>query len=189
MSTTALTAVLAKLAGLSTVAKAGVGLAVTAGVLGATAAVPAVAGEIRHVGDEQVVVATTDESTTDVTADPTAEPTDDPTAEPTDDPTAEPTDDPTVALPGWRDTETFGAWVSAQAREGGVDGQQIALAAHERNQLRAENRLGEGTDESPATGDQDNDQDEVKDQDNDQDEVRDQDKVKDQDKDKARDRD
>lgn len=163
MSTTALTAVLAKLAGLGTAAKATVGLAVAAGAVSAAAGVPMVVHEIATVGGDQVVVSTTDEPTRDVTAEPTVEPTADPSTEPTDDPSTEPTDDPAVAMPGWQDAETFGAWVSAQARAGEVDGQQIAAAAHERNQLRAASRVGteDATDDSgdqEQIGDQDKDQ-------------------------------
>ena len=133
MSTTALAAVLAKLAGLGSAAKATVGLAVAAGAVGAASGVPIAAHELANVGGEQVVVSTTDRPTYDVTADPTVEPTDDAT---------EPADDATTT-PGAQEAERFGAMVSTQARNGGVDGQQVAAAAHERNQLRAENRAAD----------------------------------------------
>ncbi len=155
MSTSALTAVLAKLAGLGTAAKATVGVAVAVGAVGAAAGVPVVVHEIASVGDSQVVVSTSDEPTADVTAEPTSEPTDgssaEPTSEPTSDPTSVPTSDPTAS--SWQDAATFGAWVSAQARAGEVDGQQIAAAAHERNQLRAQTRTAV-QDPTDTSGDQ-----------------------------------
>lgn len=140
MSTTALAVVLAKLSGLGVGAKAAVGLAVAAGAVGVTAAAPAVADLV----DEQVVVADeaatpTEEATEQPTTEPTTDPTSDPTAVPTEDPTA----DPTEPADGWQDAETFGAWVRTQAREGGVDGQEIAAAAQERNQVRAAERTGD----------------------------------------------
>jgi len=169
MSTTALAAVLAKLAGLGTAAKATVGLAVAAGAVGAAAGVPMTVHEIANVGGEQVVVSTTDQPTRDVTADPTAEPTDDATS-----------------IPGAQEAERFGAEVSTQARTGGVDGQQIAAAAHERNQLREENRIGaekaaDLSGDKDQTGDQDQDQardrDQTGDQTGDQDQTRDRDQT------------
>lgn len=195
MSTTALAAVLAKFAGLNVAAKAAVGIAVAAGAVGAAAGVPAVVAEINGPSSEQVAVADdpTEAPTAEPTDDPTTDPTADPTSEPTEDPTAEPTDEPS----GWQDFATFGQWVRTQAREGGVDGQAVAAAAHERNQVRAENRVQDGTCDATTTdctGDQDQEQ--ARDQDRDQDGTcdatstdctgdQDQDQVKDQTKDQT----
>ena len=161
MSTTALTAVLAKFAGLNLAAKAGLGIAVAVGAVGAAAGVPAVVAESTGVGSNQVVVASTDEPTTETndesstetndessteTSDELAtETSDETTAESTDESTdgttAEPTDESTDATDDadegdGQKADTFGAWVSAQARQGGVDGRVISEAAHARNQER-----------------------------------------------------
>ena len=144
-ATSALTAVMAKFGGLSLVAKAGVGIAVAVGV---AAGAPAVAVAVNGAGDDPVIVSPTAEPTADPTVEPTAEPS--PTVEPTVEPTAEPTADPTsIPTPepsddpedpadgGSQDGDNFGAWVSTQAHEGGVDGQEISQAAHARNEQRA----------------------------------------------------
>ncbi|MGN8247094.1 hypothetical protein ACTHAM_000766 [Cellulomonas soli] len=136
MSVTALTTVLAKFAGLHVAAKAGVGLAVAAGAVGAAAGTPVVIEELTGPQDVQVAPAATvspsSESTAEATAEASAAPTDTAT-EPTGAPTVAPSGDPTTS---WQDAETFGAWVSQDARDGGVDGQEISAAARERAALR-----------------------------------------------------
>ena len=118
-------------------AKAGVGIAVAAGVLGVAAAVPAVADAVVDGGD-QVVVAPTGEPTAEPTAVPTAEPTVEPTTVPAEEPSVEAGAEEAVEAdvadaPG---ADSFGAWVSEQAKDGGVDGQAISEAAHQRNDER-----------------------------------------------------
>ncbi|GEL98718.1 hypothetical protein [Cellulomonas terrae] len=117
-------------------------IAVTAGVLTVAVAVPAVADATTNDGSDQVVVAPTEEPTVEPTTEPTPEPTVEPTveppAEPSGEPSAETVTDPTIELgeadePG---SDSFGAWVSAQAHDGGVDGQAISEAAHQRNDER-----------------------------------------------------
>lgn len=146
-ATSALTAVMAKFGGLSLVAKAGVGIAVAVGV---AAGAPAVAVAVNGAGDDPVIVSPTAEPRTDPTVEPaaepsptvepTVEPTAEPTADPTSTPTPEPSDDPEDPADGGSQDgqgDNFGAWVSTQAHEGGVDGQEISQAAHARNEQRA----------------------------------------------------
>jgi hypothetical protein len=121
MSTTALAAVLAKFAGLNIAGKAVVGLAVAAGTVGAVGGIPAVANHLAgSPKDAQVAVtAPAVESTADASA--TQEPTEGATDAAVEAKDHGPTDLPTAA--------TFGQRVAADARDGGVDGQQIAAEA------------------------------------------------------------
>src|SRR5690606_15084040 len=138
VSTTALTAVLAKLAGLNAAGKAAVGLAVATGAVGAAAGVPAViepetvvveetTTEDETVVEDEVVVedVVTDEVSDEVVEDGTEE-TEDVVADEDED-----TDE--KELP---EAASFGQSVAADARDGGVDGQEIAARAHERNEAR-----------------------------------------------------
>ena len=133
MSTTTLAAVVAKLAGLGLPAKAA-GVAVAVAAIGG---VPAGAHAVTS-DDAPAVVdptsdpasAPTDEPTT-PTPTPSDSPTDVPTEEPTDDPTDDPTDEPTGKdLPAASD---FGQSVAADARDGGVDGQEISERARQKS--------------------------------------------------------
>jgi hypothetical protein len=131
MSSTTLAAVLAKLAGLSLPVKAA-GVAVAIGVIGGVPAAAHAVGtpHVRVAVDE--TPAPTDSSTAgtstgaqddeqgDATADPTAQPT------ATDAPTSVPSPAPTHTLPA---AAAFGQRVAADARDGGVDGQQISQEA------------------------------------------------------------
>ena len=183
---TALSVILAKVAGLNLAAKTAVGVAVAAGTVGAAAGVPVVLDEIA--ADQQMVVVS------EVVEEPTVDPTTDSTADPTTDPTEEPVDEATddsedaVDESGAQDAENFGQWVRTQAREGGVNGQDVAEAAHERNRVRAEERTGE---ESPDDADQSRtrDRDRDEDQDGDEDCDQDQDQSQAKDQDQSRDRD
>lgn len=118
------------------VAKVGIGLAVAVGAVGVAVA-PAIADSAVDDGGDQVVVSPTDEPT----AEPTTEPTEVPVVEPTVAPSDDAADDSEDAVDGAADADgppadSFGAWVSTQAHEGGVDGQAISEAAHERNDAR-----------------------------------------------------
>jgi len=110
VSSTALAAVLAKLAGLNVAGKVVVALAVAAGAVGAAGAAPAIADQLSGTPQTAQVA----------TVEPTDAPTDVPTVEPTDAPTARP------VLPG---ASTFGQQVAKDARAGGVDGQKISALA------------------------------------------------------------
>ncbi len=172
MSTTALTALLAKLAGVSTLAKAGVGFVVVAGAAGAAVAAPAVIANTAQVGEQHVVVATNGVEAPDVTPGPTV--------------------DPSTALPGFQER----AVVAMQIRAADGDGQQVAVATQARNQVRATDRVGttDGTDATALPGDRTQDKDRLADQDRtqdkdrlaDQDRTQDMDRLADQDKDQVR---
>jgi hypothetical protein len=143
MSSTAIAAVVAKLAGLGLPAKA-VGVAVALGVVGGAPAVAHVASQDdAPAAVESTTAPNTDPTATatptaEPTATPTAEPTATPTAEPTATPTAEPTATPTPTKPGkgpgdLPSAATFGQSVAADARDGGVNGQEIAARAREKS--------------------------------------------------------
>lgn len=131
MSTSTAAALLAKIASLGTAGKAAVGLTVAAGVVGAAAAMPAMAESSNDsVPTPSVSVAAepTTEPTEGPTAEPTSEPSETPTAEATESPRPSPSDLPSAAA--------FGQSVAADARDGGVDGHVISQEAHARNQAR-----------------------------------------------------
>lgn len=145
MSTAALTTVLAKFTGLSAAAKAGVGLTVAAGAVGAAAGTPLVVDELTDPPQVQVAPAATDSPSATPTT-PAPEGTESATPAPTD----VPGEDPTTS---WQDAETFGAWVSQDARDGGVDGQEISQAARERAELRRSTDQETTTPVEPGEGD------------------------------------
>lgn len=129
-------AAVAKLAALSLPAKAtGLGLAVA---LGATGGVAAYAADAD--GTETEVVDVTE---AEPTADPVADDADD-ADDPADadaangDEGTEDGEDPAVEAPGrdLPDAAQFGQSVAADARDGGVDGQEIRERAHDRNEAR-----------------------------------------------------
>ena len=152
----------ATLAGLCLPAKAtGIGLAVA---LGATGGVAAVAADQSEADTGVVEV-----------ADPTPEPTADPTA-PTGDPAEDGTEDDGAESGEEHDAESgesgedresgadgeerelpeaaaFGQSVAADARDGGVDGQEIRERAHERNQERRADAVAPD-DADPSAGDE-----------------------------------
>lgn len=143
----------AKLTALSVPAKAA--------TLGVAVALGATGGVVAYATDalDDVVEVTDDEA-------PTAEPTeggDDDVAvvEVTDD-AGDPGEDGEVGDTGDKqlpEAAAFGQSVAQDARDGGVDGQEIAARAHERNEERQAARHGEDTDEpvveptDPATPD------------------------------------
>jgi len=126
VSTSTAAAVLAKIAGLGTAGRTALGLVVATGVVGVAAAVPAMADPSN---DPVPPVPSASAS-----ADPTKAPEPTESAEPSEVPEAteaprpSPTDLPSAAA--------FGQSVAADARDGGVDGQEISERAHERNDLR-----------------------------------------------------
>ena len=126
MSTSTAAAVLAKIAGLGTAGRTALALVVATGVVGVAAAVPAMADPSN---DPVPPVPSASAS-----ADPTKAPEPTESAEPSEVPEAteaprpSPTDLPSAAA--------FGQSVAADARDGGVDGQEISERAHERNDLR-----------------------------------------------------
>lgn len=142
MSTTALAAVLAKFAGLNAAAKGAVGLAVAAGAVGAAGGVPVLVDEVSGGTDEVAIVepVTEDVVDDDSPAEPAGEePADDADAvtDPEDGTEEEPTDGsvpgPDHELPA---AAAFGQSVAADARDGGVVGQEIAERAKEAAQER-----------------------------------------------------
>lgn len=159
MSTTALAAVVAKLTGLSIAGKAAVGIAVAAGCV---VAAPAVAHQVAEAPApaDTAVVEPVDPGTTDPidATDPT-----DPTGDQDQDQVrdedcdtdgdgvvdqdqdGDQTQDQVCDLDQTQDRDrdgelpeaaSFGQGVAADARDGGVDGQQVRELAHERNELR-----------------------------------------------------
>jgi hypothetical protein len=120
-------------------AKAAIGLAASALVLGGIGVAGAVTGDEADTGSSTV---TSDETSETTAPDPSVETSDTTdTSDPGDEGDAselteeEPAVEGEVGeLPGPDDN--FGQWVSAQAREGGVDGQEISAAAHARNEAR-----------------------------------------------------
>lgn len=104
-------ALLTKVAGLSVAGKAALGVAIVAGAAGAVTAAPAVAQQFTAPTTAPVPV---------VSASASAEPSEGADAH------AAPHPGPT-ALPS---AAAFGQSVAAQARNGGVDGQQISQEAH-----------------------------------------------------------
>lgn len=140
MSTTTLAAVVAKLAALGLPAKAA-GVAVAVGVIGG---VPAVAHAVDSSHQTPAVVETTTSPTGEPTVEPSTAPTDEPTAIPTDDATAAPTptEEPSAPAPeptrpasdkDLPETASFGQSVAEDARDGGVDGQEIAEQARQKS--------------------------------------------------------
>ncbi|HWS58920.1 MAG TPA: hypothetical protein VN257_10295 [Actinotalea sp.] len=153
---TALAAALTKLTGLSVGARAALGLAVAVGVIGAG---PAMAAQLDEVDDTAGIVIV---ETGDMLDDEATEPTD--TDEPTDgedtdgeDTDGEDVDGEDVDGDAGEDVEAppadlpeaaaFGQAVAADARDGGVDGQEISAMAHERNAAR---RAAEEAPDDPA---------------------------------------
>jgi hypothetical protein len=141
VSTSTAAAVLAKIAGLGTAAKTALGLVVATGVVGALTAIPAMAESGDHPAAPLPGAS--------ATAEPTEAPEPSETAEPSEDATEAPRPAPTD-LPS---AAAFGQSVAADARDGGVDGQQISDEAHARNDLRKANH--------EADNDADNDADEA----------------------------
>lgn len=137
MSTTTVAAVLAKLAGLSAAGKATVGVVIAAGVVGVAASAPAIADQFTG-SDTPPVPGVTSSADPSESADgvetekPEADATETPDAQETPDATESsrprPTDLPSAAA--------FGQSVAADARDGGVDGQEISQRAHAKNELR-----------------------------------------------------
>lgn len=143
VSTAALAAVMAKLTGLTAAGKTAVGLVVAAGAVGAAGGLPAV---IEPAGQEPPTVVETEQAAdddVDVLPGDGAGTVDEATA--TD--AADPTEPSAKARP---EAAQFGQSVAEDARDGGVDGQEIAGRAHARNAERAAAR-----DAEPATEDAD----------------------------------
>lgn len=154
MSTTALAAVVAKLTGLTTAGKTAVGLVVAAGAVGAAGGLPAV---VEPTPEEPTAVVETEQPADDATdgsSDVEAtEPTSDEDAEgtaPGDD--ADGSEDTEKELP---EAAEFGQSVAEDARDGGVDGQEIAERAHARNAERAAARDAQGAPEEEPVADDD----------------------------------
>ena len=124
MSSTTLAAVVAKLAGLGLPAKAA-GVAVAIGVIGG---VPVVAHDVATSHDDSNVVNEAPETTDGSTAHATGEATHAAKAHPTRKPSAAASDEPSGS-PTLPAAAAFGQSVAQDARDGGVDGQQIAQEA------------------------------------------------------------
>jgi hypothetical protein len=140
VSTSTAAAVLAKIAGLGTAGKTALGLVVATGVVGVAAAVPAMADPSN---DPVPPVPSASAS-----ADPTKAPEPTESAEPSESPEA--TEAPRPAPTDLPSAAAFGQSVAADARDGGVDGQEISERAHERNDLRkADNDADEATEPQP----------------------------------------
>lgn len=152
MSTSTAAAVLAKIAGLSVAGKATVGVVIAAGVVGVAASAPAIADQFTGSATAPVPgvtsSATASESADAVEtekpeATETPEASETPEARETETARPLPTDLPSAAA--------FGQSVAADARDGGVDGPQIAARAHERNDLRKDGATPEPTETADAT--------------------------------------
>lgn len=146
MSTSTAAAVLAKIAGLSAAGKATVGVVIAAGVVGVAASAPAIADQFTG-SDTPPVPGVTSSADPSESADgvetekPEASETAD--AQETESARPLPTDLPSAAA--------FGQSVAADARDGGVDGQQISQRAHERNDLRKDAATPEPSETADAT--------------------------------------
>ena len=138
MSTSTAAAVLAKLAGLSVAGKATVGVVIAAGVVGVAASAPAIADQFTGSTTPPLAGIT---SSADPSESSEATETEKPEASETSRPL--PTDLPSAAA--------FGQSVAADARDGGVDGQQISQRAHERNDVRKDAATPEPSDTPEAT--------------------------------------
>lgn len=158
MSTSTAAAVLAKIAGLSVAGKATVGVVIAAGVVGVAASAPAIADQFTGSATAPVpgVTSSADasesaeavetekpEATESPEASETPEARETPEAPETETARPLPTDLPSAAA--------FGQSVAADARDGGVDGPQIAARAHERNDLRKDAATPEPTETADAT--------------------------------------
>ncbi|OJV59108.1 MAG: hypothetical protein BGO38_17725 [Cellulomonas sp. 73-145] len=152
MSTSTAAAVLAKIAGLSAAGKATVGVVIAAGVVGVAASAPAIADQFTGSATAPVpgVTSSADASesadaveTEKPEATETPEASETPEARETETARPLPTDLPSAAA--------FGQSVAADARDGGVDGPQIAARAHERNDLRKDAASPEPTETADAT--------------------------------------
>ncbi|MBN9328106.1 MAG: hypothetical protein J0I87_14480 [Cellulomonas sp.] len=152
MSTSTAAAVLAKIAGLSAAGKATVGVVIAAGVVGVAASAPAIADQFTGSATAPVpgVTSSADASesadaveTEKPEATETPEASETPEARETETARPLPTDLPSAAA--------FGQSVAADARDGGVDGPQIAARAHERNDLRKDAASPEPTETVDAT--------------------------------------
>jgi hypothetical protein len=137
-------------------AKAAIGLAASALVLGGIGVAGAVTSDpVDDTGTSDSTSTTTTEATDPTTPETSVEPTTTATSiAPVDDVVAQvedaPEPDDADGLPGPDDN--FGQWVSTQAREGGVDGQEISAAAHARNEARKAAREADGEDEADEDG-------------------------------------
>jgi len=152
VSTSTAAAVLAKIAGLSAAGKATVGVVIAAGVVGVAASAPAIADQFTGSATAPVpgVTSSADASesadaveTEKPEATETPEASETPEARETETARPLPTDLPSAAA--------FGQSVAADARDGGVDGPQIAARAHERNDLRKDAASPEPTETADAT--------------------------------------
>lgn len=152
MSTSTAAAVLAKIAGLSAAGKATVGVVIAAGVVGVAASAPAIADQFTGSATAPVpgVTSSADASesaeaveTEKPEATETPDASETPEARETETARPLPTDLPSAAA--------FGQSVAADARDGGVDGPQIALRAHERNDLRKDAATPEPSETADAT--------------------------------------
>ena len=121
---------------------AGVGaVAIATGTAGAVIATQPVADhELPPQASARAVEATSDSTTT--TTSTTLAPTTTTMA-----PTTTTTVASTTAADEQEPKDNFGAWVSAQAKDGGVDGREISAAAHERNEERKAARAAEDDDD------------------------------------------
>ena len=129
MSTSTAAAVLAKIAGLSAAGKATVGVVIAAGVVGVAASAPAIADQFTGSATAPVpgVTSSADPSESSEATE-TEKPETTETPEATESSRPRPTDLPSAAA--------FGQSVAADARDGGVDGQQISKLAQARNEAR-----------------------------------------------------
>jgi hypothetical protein len=132
-------------------AKAALGLAASALVLGGIGVAGAVTADDDPTGtsDSSTTTSTVTEDTTPDTSAEVTQTTDTTVDDVEDEAVEETADD---ELPGPDDN--FGKWVSAQAKEGGVDGQEISAAAHARNEARKAAREDDGADESDDEDDE-----------------------------------
>lgn len=162
MSTTALAAVLTKLAGLNVAGKAAVGLGVAVGAVGAAGGGAAVvdtvtAGTGTPVENEDAAASGVDVPPAPVVEDAVEQVAGSDEAPPVDDGASTPEEGATEEPLPTRDLSeaaAFGQGVAADARDGGVDGRDVSAAARARAELRAETRLedraGAGADHARA---------------------------------------
>jgi len=100
-------------------------------------------GTVPDETDDETEDGTVDDGTTDETDDAVDDGTTDDETDDAVDPGAEGTTtyDPELY-------PNFGAWVSEQARQGGVDGREISAAAHAKNEARKAERAGDDADDT-----------------------------------------
>jgi hypothetical protein len=134
-------------------AKAAIGLAASALVLGGIGVAGAVTADDDAPGTSGSSATTSSEVTQPSSPDTSSEVTDTTTGDDLDEGSEAADDVVDGELPGPDDN--FGQWVSAQAKEGGVDGQEISAAARARNEARQAAREDDGADESDVEDDAD----------------------------------